>query len=48
MLNFARKITTFITVGFLVFTAETVAWMADNGNGTFTNLLFYEEFSDPE
>lgn len=24
------------------------AWTADNGNGTFTNPLFYEEFSDPD
>lgn len=23
-------------------------WMPDNGNGTFTNPLFYEEFSDPD
>ncbi len=23
-------------------------WTADNGNGTFTNPLFYEEFSDPD
>ena len=23
-------------------------WLADNGNGTFTNPLFYEEFSDPD
>ena len=23
-------------------------WIADNGNGTFTNPLFYEEFSDPD
>ncbi len=23
-------------------------WMADNGNGTFSNPLFYEEFSDPD
>ncbi len=23
-------------------------WMADNGNGTFTNPLFYDEFSDPD
>ena len=22
-------------------------WTADNGNGTFTNPLFFEEFSDP-
>lgn len=23
-------------------------WRADNGNGTFTNPLFYEGFSDPD
>ena len=23
-------------------------WTADNGNGTFTNPLFAEEFSDPD
>lgn len=23
-------------------------WIADNGNGTFTNPLFYDEFSDPD
>ena len=23
-------------------------WTADNGNGTYTNPLFYEEFSDPD
>ncbi|MBU1304004.1 MAG: glycoside hydrolase 43 family protein, partial [Alphaproteobacteria bacterium] len=23
-------------------------WSADNGNGTYTNPLFYEEFSDPD
>ena len=30
----------------LVAHAET--WTPDNGNGTFTNPLFYEEFSDPD
>ncbi len=25
-----------------------VSWTADNGNGTFTNPLFYDEFSDPD
>jgi hypothetical protein len=30
----------------LPFTGES--WMADNGNGTFTNPLFYDEFSDPD
>jgi len=28
-------------------TARTT-WMADNGNGTYTNPLFYDEFSDPD
>jgi xylan 1,4-beta-xylosidase len=23
-------------------------WHADNGNGTYTNLLFQDEFSDPD
>ena len=26
----------------------TGSWTADNGNGTFTNPLFYDEFSDPD
>ena len=29
-----------------VFATDT--WTADNGNGTFTNPLFYDEFSDPD
>jgi len=28
--------------------AQTQSWTADNGNGTFTNPLFYDEFSDPD
>ena len=28
--------------------AQTTSWSADNGNGTFTNPLFYDEFSDPD
>ena len=28
--------------------AQSVSWTADNGNGTFTNPLFYDEFSDPD
>ena len=24
------------------------SWTSDNGNGTFTNPLFYDEFSDPD
>jgi xylan 1,4-beta-xylosidase len=28
--------------------ASAQTWQADNGNGTFTNPLFYDEFSDPD
>ena len=28
--------------------SQSVSWSADNGNGTFTNPLFYDEFSDPD
>lgn len=32
-----------------MFTAMSqTGWYADNGNGTFTNPLFYDEFSDPD
>ena len=24
------------------------SWSADNGNGTYTNPLFYDEFTDPD
>ncbi len=27
---------------------QSRSWTADNGNGTFTNPLFYDEFSDPD
>jgi xylan 1,4-beta-xylosidase len=30
------------------FTAAAATWTADNGNGTFTNPLFFDEFSDPD
>lgn len=35
----------FLMIG--VAQAQT-SWTADNGNGTFTNPLFYDEFSDPD
>ena len=28
--------------------ASAQSWTADNGNGTYTNPLFYDEFSDPD
>jgi len=37
------------SVGLGVLWAQAAwAWQADNGNGTFTNPLFYDEFSDPD
>lgn len=32
----------------LVNAVSAQSWTADNGNGTFTNPLFYDEFSDPD
>ncbi|WP_406826196.1 family 43 glycosylhydrolase [Pedobacter sp. KACC 23697] len=29
-------------------TLNAQSWTADNGNGTYTNPLFYDEFSDPD
>ena len=31
-----------------VASARITTWTADNGNGTFSNPLFYDEFSDPD
>ena len=32
----------------LSMTTAALSWSADNGNGTYTNPLFYDEFSDPD
>jgi xylan 1,4-beta-xylosidase len=45
--NVVRK-AVFVFAIIFVFTAESQPRVADNGNGTFTNPLFYEEFSDPD
>ncbi len=45
------KLGIFVALTVLVYTnaqAQRATWTADNGNGTFTNPLFYEEFSDPD
>jgi xylan 1,4-beta-xylosidase len=34
--------------GVLLSSVAAQTWTSDNGNGTFTNPLFYEEFSDPD
>lgn len=43
---------TILSLAFLALTmganAQTSSWTADNGNGTYTNPLFYDEFSDPD
>ncbi len=36
----------FVTI--LPFGLFAQSWTADNGNGTFTNPLFYDEFTDPD
>ena len=38
-----------IILGLLSFCQlQAQSWTADNGNGTFTNPLFYDEFTDPD
>jgi xylan 1,4-beta-xylosidase len=45
---------TFLLLGILAIgtlsyaAAPTANWTADNGNGTYSNPLFYEEFEDPD
>ncbi len=38
----------FCAISCLSLNAQSLSWTADNGNGTFTNPLFYDEFSDPD
>lgn len=38
----------FLVCSSLATTAQPRSWSADNGNGTYTNPLFYDEFSDPD
>ena len=40
--------TALVAFGTLNAQAQPKSWTADNGNGTFTNPLFYDEFSDPD
>jgi beta-xylosidase len=35
-------------LGFMVLRAGAQSWKSDNGNGTYTNPLFFEDFSDPD
>ena len=38
----------FKMVSFSFIPCSAQSWTADNGNGTYTNPLFYDEFSDPD
>ena len=37
-----------LLIAFLPLAVSAQSWTADNGNGTYTNPLFYDEFSDPD
>ena len=37
-----------LALSFLCRTGVGQTWLADNGNGTFSNPLFFDEFSDPD
>jgi len=43
-----KAITMLFAFHFSFTSAFAQSWTADNGNGTFTNPLFYDEFSDPD
>ena len=47
-MNSIRILTLGFTLACAITTATAQSWTADNGNGTFTNPLFYDEFSDPD
>lgn len=49
LLTFSLRYTVSAQAQSLVTSTPTPkSWTADNGNGTFTNPLFYDEFSDPD
>ena len=43
-----KLITILLLTVSLIAQGQQKSWTADNGNGTFTNPLFYDEFSDPD
>ena len=48
VLGMVRWFLSFYLFALLPFKSIAQSWTADNGNGTFTNPLFYDEFSDPD
>lgn len=43
-----NKLTILMVLAVASVAAQAQSWTADNGNGTYTNPLFYDEFSDPD
>ena len=43
-----RRLLLIIACHLSLLTVSAQSWTADNGNGTYTNPLFYDEFSDPD
>lgn len=43
-----RRVVVLVWLTLAAVTGHPATWTADNGNGTFTNPLFYDEFSDPD
>src|SRR6478609_8355313 len=43
-----KKFSLIVWLVALIIPGFAATWTADNGNGTFTNPLFYDEFSDPD
>ena len=46
--TYFRKLMLLTMMAFMPAITRAQSWTADNGNGTFTNPLFYDEFSDPD
>ncbi len=46
--NIRRTSIVLMVTGLILFSATAHGRQCDNGNGTFTNPLFYDEFSDPD
>ena len=46
--TYFRTLMLLTMMAFMPTITRAQSWTADNGNGTFTNPLFYDEFSDPD
>ena len=48
MMDMRRLLIGLFMLHLSLLTSSAQSWTADNGNGTYTNPLFYDEFSDPD